>query len=133
MSAHHGDAQGQRDPNKSALVALIARHEKVRAKTKRGTTRYDPSPDTLIALVRSLNQDDRFLVVERLDAAEGTRYAQVLIDHDATWVMEYREGDGRHHFQALTKTIGVVEEFLVGWLTSEPGRSASLEWRTLLS
>jgi len=106
----------------------------VRAKTKRGKVRDDPSSGALVALVRGLDPaSDRFLVVERLDRPEGEWYAQVLIDHDGTWVVEYRDGDGRHHFQSLTRDLDLVEAFLVGWLHGRPDFNAALEWHTLLS
>jgi hypothetical protein len=105
----------------------------VRAQTKRGRTIYDPSPAQLGELLRRLDQVDRFLVIECLDARVGTFYAQVLLTRDQRWAMEYRDGDGQHHFQALTNDRAEAAQFLALWLLRLPGFRGGHAWRTLLS
>jgi hypothetical protein len=102
----------------------------LQAKTQRGQI-MDPSPEDLFRFVSDLGPDNQYLTLDRFDGRDGDYYAQAFRRDDGTWIVEYRDGDRSHHYQASASDPGIVYEVLFGWALQRPGWGEQLTWRLL--
>ena len=85
--------------------------------------------EQLSGIVASLCPGSPYAVVERMDDTEGSYYTQALHRDDGTWIVEYRDGDRSHHYQADASGPGVIYRVLAGWALQLPGWRQALTWR----
>jgi hypothetical protein len=81
-----------------------------------GDVYNDPSEDLLFILLGDLEVgDEEFVIVERTADASGQTYAQVYLNPDGRYQVEYRDRAPERHFQAFTSNKRVAHEVLNGW------------------
>jgi hypothetical protein len=102
---------------------------RLQATMKYGRVFKNLSLDQLSEIVRVLGPASPFVVVERMDATEGSLYVQALHRSDGAWIVEYRNGDLNHHYQADASGPGVVYQVLAGWALQLPDWRKGLMWR----
>jgi hypothetical protein len=85
--------------------------------------------EQLSEMVRLLGPGSPFVVVERMDDTEGNYYVQACHRDDGTWIVEYRDGDRSHHYQADASGPGAVYRVLAGWALQLPGWRQGVTWR----
>ena len=104
----------------------------LRARNDRGYIIDDPSADKILQLLADLGPTNKFLVIDRLDAPDGDRYAQARVRANGIWVVEYRDGGPDRHYQALTTDRNLVGSVLVGWALQLDGWRRLLTWRLVI-
>ncbi len=100
-----------------------------RAETAGGQSYDAPSAALLLRLLEELGPGNQFLIVDRLDAANDEHYMQVFREPDGTFVIEYRVGAVRHHFEAETEGVREAHTVLTGWAAGTPGWRDACDWR----
>ncbi len=100
-----------------------------RAETAGGRSYDAPSAALLFRLLDELGHGNQFLIVDRLDAAGDEHYMQVFREPDGTFVVEYRAGAVKDHYEAETDGVHEAHAVLTGWTTGAPGWRDVCEWR----
>jgi hypothetical protein len=91
-----------------------------------GTAYVDPSEDLLLLLLEGLDDDNHFVVVERV--SEEHRYAQAYRSSGDEWIVEFRDGSESQHFGSNATDVRSVHAFLTGWSLDLPGWRDHFEW-----
>ncbi|GAA0962457.1 hypothetical protein [Actinocorallia libanotica] len=91
---------------------------------------YDEPPVSLLRLLVEdvVNRDEDYFIVEWMHDPDGQTFIQVARDSQGL-VVEYRQGDVRSHFQAISNDMSLVAETIVGWAERRPGWERGLRWR----
>jgi tRNA A37 threonylcarbamoyladenosine modification protein TsaB len=100
----------------------------LRAETAGGRSYGSPSDALLLRLLGELDAGNRFLIVDRLDAANDQHYMQVYREADGTFAMEYRAGGADRHFEAVSADLRQVHAVLTGWAADLPGWRDVCHW-----
>ena len=103
----------------------------LRALTEAGDVWDDPSEDLMYELLSDLPGVGDWVIVERPSDPTGQTYAQVLLNTDGTFLIEYREGGPRRHYQAIALDMRTVHAALSGWAFELDGWRDPLEWHEL--
>lgn len=103
----------------------------LRAINEAGDSYDDPSEDLLYDLLAELDADNRYVIVEQLDAPNDQYYVQALRTEDGPWVVEYRQGDLHSHRTAESTDMRTVHRILTGWAFRLPSWSDGVQWRPL--
>ncbi|MEU8134594.1 hypothetical protein [Streptodolium elevatio] len=119
------DVRGAELPDQGReLLAVSVRSED-------GTTVDWPSVPGLYRLLDRIGAEgDTFLVVERIPDDEQY-YVQTRRDEGEPYVVEYREGSAKTHFQADVESTADVLAVFVGWARGEEGWKGAHNWRRL--
>ena len=93
--------------------------------------RVEPLEPHLAALLRSLTtqSEDAFLILERPD--DPDHYAQVNVEEESDFHVEYRDGGPDRHYAAITDDADVAAHVLVGWVDRIDGWDRQLQWERL--
>jgi hypothetical protein len=93
--------------------------------------RVEPLAAHLAVLLRSLTSrsEDAFLILERPD--DPDHYAQVAVEGESGFQVEYRDGGPDHHYAALTDDADLAAEVLAGWGDRTDGWDSRLQWEPL--
>jgi hypothetical protein len=76
----------------------------------------DPSEDLLFEILSDIEAGDAlWVIVERVDDATGQTYAQVLRDHDGTYIVERRLGNEATHESTRAPDMKEAHELLTRW------------------
>ncbi|MBB4700181.1 hypothetical protein [Sphaerisporangium siamense] len=94
---------------------------RTRAYCERGDSVEDPTSEDLGRLVSGLTRSNRFVIVERLDAANSEYYMQAYLRDDGAYWLEYRNGGADTHFQTTCLTPQVLKRVFTMWRYSMPG------------
>jgi hypothetical protein len=99
--------------------------------TGRVYQRVEPLEGHLAALLRSLTtrSDDAFVILERPD--DPDHYAQVALEAESDFRVEYRDGGPDRHFAAITDDADVAAHVLAGWADRVDGWDRQLQWERL--
>ena len=91
---------------------------------------YDDPPASLLPLLVEdvANRDEDFFIVEWTHDPNGQTFIQVAYDPRG-FVVEYRQGDARSHFQAISADMRLVTETIIGWAERRPGWERGLQWK----
>ncbi|MGW4696252.1 hypothetical protein ACWEO1_28210 [Kitasatospora cineracea] len=98
--------------------------------TERGLSMRDPGPAALSWLVANMQRGDSHLIVERFgaDEPEGDWYAQVRLQENGVYQLEYRDGVPAEHYRTLTVSLPKVVNALVGWSQGRTAWRAEFDW-----
>ncbi|MFF2814678.1 hypothetical protein ACFVT9_03990 [Kitasatospora cineracea] len=98
--------------------------------TERGLSMRDPGPAALSRLVANMQRGDSHLIVERFgaDEPEGDWYAQVRLQENGVYQLEYRDGVPAEHYRTLTVSLSKVVNALVGWSQGRTAWRAEFDW-----
>jgi hypothetical protein len=89
----------------------------------------DPSQDTLFELFRDLETGNgTFLIVESLADTGGQTYVQAARSDDGAYVVEYRQGRARQHFQTHVGGFLDALALVSGWAFGTPGWHDRAVW-----
>lgn len=102
----------------------------IRLRDSDGVSYNDPSPDVITYVVLGLDDDNRFVVLERLDA-EHT-YAQAYRNGEGDWTVEYRAGGSDSHFEATASDPHAVVRFLTDWSYDRPAWRDAFAWAPMV-
>jgi hypothetical protein len=96
--------------------------------TRRVYQRVEPLEEHLTALLRSLiaRSDDAFIILERAD--DPDHYAQVAVEEESDFRVEYRDGGLDRHYAAITDDAAVAAHALAGWADQIDGWDRQLQW-----
>jgi hypothetical protein len=93
-----------------------------------GATWNDPSEDLLFELLSDIEAGrEDFVVVDRRGHHET--YAQVVLEQDGSFLMEYRAGSAQQHFAATSTDKRAIHAALTGWAFELQGWTDLLAWR----
>jgi hypothetical protein len=112
-------------PERTALPILI--HDGSRSVYER----VEPLAPHLAALLRSLitRSEDSFLILER--PGDPDHYAQVGVEAESDFQVEYRDGGPDRHYAAITDDADVAAAVLAGWVDHIDGWDRQLQWEPL--
>ena len=119
------------NPQTSAGLAISTSRAPLQATLKYHHVLKHLTMGQLFEIVRGLNQDSPFVVLERMDATQGDYYAQALHRPDGTWIVEYRDGGRERHYQADAPGPGAAYRVLAGWALQLPDWREGLTWRAV--
>ena len=93
--------------------------------------RVEPLAPYLAALLRSLlmRSEDAYLILERPD--DPDHYAQVVVEEESDFQVEYRDGGPDRHYAAITDDADLAAQVLAGWVDRIDGWDSPLEWERL--
>ncbi len=100
-----------------------------RAETAAGRSYDAPSGALLLRLLDELGPGNQYLIVDRLDAASDQHYMQVFREPDGTFVIEYRAGAVKDHYETETSGVREAHAVLAGWAAGTPGWRDGHRWR----
>ena len=91
------------------------------AEPESGPSMHDHSEADLYAYLEDIEAGNgTFLVVARAAGPNDQRYAQVLRNEDGSYVVEYRDGDSRHHYGTTVFALQTAHTLLSGWAFDRP-------------
>lgn len=103
----------------------------VSVRSEDGNTVDWPSVPGLYRLLDRIGAEgDTFLVVERIPGDEQY-YVQTRRDEGDPYLVEYRDGSAKLHFQADIESTADVLAVFVGWVRGEEGWKGAHKWRRL--
>ncbi len=93
--------------------------------------RVEPLAAHLAALLRSLitRSEDAFLILERPD--DPDHYAQVSVEEESDFQVEYRDGGPDRHYAAITGDADLAASVLADWVDRIDGWDSPLQWEPL--
>lgn len=92
-----------------------------------GTRARDPSPGVISACLRSLAAGNTYAILERTPRT----YVQAALEADGTLRVEYREGAGDRHFEAVRRAdLAEVLSLFLAYAAGKDWKGA-FEWRPL--
>ena len=102
----------------------------VRAHNEAGETIEEPTDAQIDAMVAALDQDNGFLIVERIDIASDEYYIQTLIEADLAFLVEYRDGHADRHFAANLPpgSEAEVAAIIRRWIADDGTWRTALAW-----
>lgn len=101
----------------------------VRVSTESGRTWDDPAEDVILELLEDIRNDDEgFIVADRLSDPSGHTYVEATRDRGSRWLVEFREGSADRHFPAYPPHIQDVHLVIVGWIDDMPDWRSGLDW-----
>jgi hypothetical protein len=101
----------------------------LRAINEAGQAYNDPSEELLLDLISVLDDDNTFLIVERLSDATGNSYAQTLRSVvDGTYLVEYQDGSLDKHYACDGVDYRTAHTLLAGWAFDVPGWRDRVSW-----
>ncbi|UXY24139.1 hypothetical protein N8I84_39710 [Streptomyces cynarae] len=105
------------------LIATNSRSHVVKRPSK-------PAIGTMLANLRR----GMHLVLERQDEdLQGDWYIQVLMRHNNTYQLEYRDGAAAEHYQTQTVSQEKVLKALLGWAANKPDWREGFMWNNISS
>jgi hypothetical protein len=101
----------------------------LRATDEAGQTYDDPSDGLLFDLIRGLDGDNTFVIVERLRDPTGNSYAQTMRSMtDGTYLVEYQDGSLDNHFSCDGVDGPTAHAVISGWAFEVPGWRDRVSW-----
>lgn len=101
----------------------------LRALSESGASHDDPSEELLFDLLAEVEAGEgTFLIVERAADPSGQTYAQALRHDDGSYLVEYRAGGPKRHFQTQAADVRAAHRLLTGWAFGVPGWDTAYEW-----
>lgn len=101
------------------------------ATNARGYVVKRPSKPAIGTMLANL-QRGMHIVLERQDEdLQGDWYIQVLMCHNNTYQLEYRDGVATEHYQTQTVSQEKVLKALLGWAANKPDWRESFMWNSI--
>ncbi len=91
---------------------------------------FNPSPEQIETAIRSITlSDDPFLILQK--GADSLTYIQAMLEDNSSWVVEYQEGDLKHHFQASNLSTEKVTAMFVAYAGGDEVWRSSAKWERI--
>ena len=101
----------------------------LRATNEAGQTYDDPSSERLFDLISVLDDDNTFVIVDRLSDPSGNSYAQTMRSIiDGTYLVEYQDGSLDEHYSCDGVDCTTAHGFISGWAFDVPGWREQVSW-----
>jgi hypothetical protein len=101
----------------------------VRVVESDGSAWDDPPDNILRDLLRALDPENPFVIVERMDLRPpGQNYMQVYFKGDGSYQVEFRDGGAERHYESQVAKPDKMTDVIADYALDRPGWRDSLKW-----